>query len=260
MTDQKTPAEENSQKLPERLPILPLHETALYPKMVLPLVVMQGDSVRLVDEAMQKNRIVGLLVARADEEDNDVEEKEKKATLDPAKDLFQIGTSAMIMKMAKQDNQTQMVVQGISRFKVEAFEQEKPYLVARVTYIDETETKGKEIQALMNTLVNIFTRVVELSPGLPSEVGTMSKSIQEPGTLANMVASTINVPAVEKQAVLEIDDVKKRLRHVSRMVNRQLEILELGNKIQSQVKGDMEKTQREYYLRQQLKAIREELG
>ena len=264
MTDQTTPVEDpvedKDPKLPERLPILPLHETALYPKMVLPLVVMQGDSVRLVDEAMQKNRIVGLLVARADEEDNDVEEKEKKATLDPAKDLFQIGTSAMIMKMAKQDNQTQMVVQGISRFKVEAFEQEKPYLVARVTYIDETETKGKEIQALMNTLVNIFTRVVELSPGLPSEVGTMSKSIQEPGTLANMVASTINVPAVEKQAVLEIDDVKKRLRHVSRMVNRQLEILELGNKIQSQVKGDMEKTQREYYLRQQLKAIREELG
>ncbi len=264
MTDQKTPVEEKRQKFPERLPILPLHETALYPKMVLPLVVMQGDSVRLVDEAMQKDRIVGLLVARVTEEDENTEdtdaEKEKTATLDPRKDLFQIGSSAMIMKMAKQDNQTQMVVQGISRFKVLAFEQEKPYLVARVAYIEEQETKDKEIEALMTNLVNMFTRVVELSPGLPSEVGAMSKSIQEAGTLANMVASTINVPAVEKQTVLEIDDIKKRLRHVTRMVGQQLEILELGNKIKTQVKGDMEKTQREYYLRQQLKAIREELG
>ncbi len=264
MTDQKSPAEENSQKLPERLPILPLHETALYPKMVLPLVVMQGDSVRLVDEAMQKNRIVGLLVARATEGDDDTKdtqaETEKNDALDPRTDLFQIGSSAMIMKMAKQDNQTQMVVQGISRFRVLEFVQEKPYLVARVAYIEEQEAKGKEIEALMTNLVNMFTRVVEFSPGLPSEVGAMSKSIQEPGVLANMVASTINVPAVEKQAVLEIDDIKKRLHHVTRMVSRQLEILELGNKIQTQVKGDMEKTQREYYLRQQLKAIREELG
>ncbi len=268
MTDKKPPAEVNDQKLPERLPILPLHETALYPKMVLPLVVMQGDSVRLVDEAMQKNRIVGLLVARGPETDkDDAEDKaepqadeDDQSGVDPRKDLFQMGTSAMIMKMAKQDNQTQMVVQGISRFKVLAFEQEKPYLVARVAYIQEAEAKGKEIEALMTNLVNMFTRVVELSPGLPSEVGAMSKTIQEPGVLANMVASTINVTAVEKQAVLEIDDIKKRLRHVTAMVSRQLEILELGNKIQSQVKGDMEKSQREYYLRQQLKAIREELG
>ena len=118
MTDQKTPVEE---KLPERLPILPLHETALYPKMVLPLVVMQDDSVRLVDEAMQKNRIVGLLVARTPENDDETEgreeaEKEKAVALDPATGLFQIGTSAMIMRMAKLDNQTQMVVQGVSRF------------------------------------------------------------------------------------------------------------------------------------------------
>ena len=264
MTDQKPPAEENDKQLPERLPILPLHETALYPKMVLPLVVMQGDSVRLVDEAMQKNRIVGLLVARTAPEDDATKgptaEKDQNKTLNPESDLFQIGTSAMIMRMAKQDNQTQMVVQGVSRFKVMAFEQEKPYLVARVAYIPESETKDKEIEALMTNLVNMFTRVVELSPGLPAEVGTMSKSIEEAGTLANMVASTINVPAVEKQAVLELDDIKQRLRHVTRMVSRQLEILELGNKIQSQVKGDMEKSQREYYLRQQLKAIREELG
>ncbi|MBL0714844.1 MAG: endopeptidase La [Desulfosarcina sp.] len=265
MTDQKPPVKVNDPKLPERLPILPLHETALYPKMVLPLVVMQDDSIRLVDDAMQKDRVVGLLVARTPDKDKDEAadpktEKNDRPTIDPQKDLFQIGTSAMIMKMARHDNQTQMLVQGVHRFRVLSFEQEKPYLVARVTYIQESEAKNKEIEALMTNLVNMFTRVVELSPGLPSEVGAMSQTIQEPGTLANMVASTINVPAVEKQAVLEIDAINQRLRHVTRMVSRQLEILELGNKIQSQVKGDMEKSQREYYLRQQLKAIREELG
>ena len=175
--------------------------------------------------------------------------------------LSQIGTSAMILKMAKtQDNQTQMLVQGISRFKVKGYDQEKPYLIAQVEHIKEKEADGKEIEALMTNLVNNFNRVVELSPGMPSEVAGMAKAINEPGTLANMVASTLNVDAKNKQEILEIDDVKKRLRAVTRMVNEQLEILELGNKIQSQVKGDMEKSQREYYLRQQLKAIREELG
>jgi len=271
MTKQRSPEEFSTDKLPERLPILPLHETALYPKMVLPLVVMEGDSIKLVDEAMQKDRIIGLLVAKAEapssegakEESETASEAAEEAppAFDPMENLSHIGTSAMILKMAKtQDNQTQMLVQGISRFKVKSFEQEKPFLIARVEHIKEQSAEGKEIEALMANLVNTFGRVVELSSGMPSEVAAMAKSINEPGTLANMVASTLNVDAQKKQSVLEIDDIKKRLRAVSRMVHEQLEILELGNKIQSQVKGDMEKTQREYYLRQQLKAIREELG
>ena len=271
MTKQRSPEEFSTDKLPERLPILPLHETALYPKMVLPLVVMEGDSIKLVDEAMQKDRIIGLLVAKAEapssegakEESETASEAAEEAppAFDPMENLSHIGTSAMILKMAKtQDNQTQMLVQGISRFKVKSFEQEKPFLIARVEHIKEQSAEGKEIEALMANLVNTFGRVVELSSGMPSEVAAMAKSINEPGTLANMVASTLNVDAQKKQSVLEIDDIKKRLRAVSRRVHEQLEILELGNKIQSQVKGDMEKTQREYYLRQQLKAIREELG
>ena len=271
MAKQRSPEEFTTDKLPERLPILPLHETALYPKMVLPLVVMQGDSIKLVDEAMQKDRIIGLLVAKSDAPaaeasssvENDTDEKTEgdAEVFDPMENLSSVGTSAMILKMAKtQDNQTQMLVQGISRFKVQAFDQEKPYLIAKVAHIKEQEAEGKEIEALMTNLVNNFNRVVELSPAMPAEVATMAKAINEAGTLANMVASTLNVDAQKKQTILEIDDVKKRLRAVTRMVNEQLEILELGNKIQSQVKGDMEKSQREYYLRQQLKAIREELG
>ena len=172
-----------------------------------------------------------------------------------------MGTSALILKMAKsQDNRTQLLVQGLSRFRIKAFEDGKPYLVARVESIKDVEKEDKETEALMSNIISQFERIVELSPGLPPEIAQMAKTIQEPGTLADMIASTINSNPEEKQVVLEMVDVKKRLKEVTRLVNHQLDILELGDKIQSQVKGDMDKSQREYYLRQQLKAIKEELG
>ena len=172
-----------------------------------------------------------------------------------------MGTTAMILKMAKtQDNRTQLLVQGLNRFKISAFEKGKSYLRARVELIKDIETKDNEIEALMSNLVNQFERIVELSPGLPPEIAQMAKTIQEAGTMADMIASTINSTPVEKQKVLETVDIKERLKEVTRLANHQLDILELGSKIQNQVKGDMDKSQREYYLRQQLKAIKEELG
>jgi ATP-dependent Lon protease len=238
-------------KVPEVLPIMPLYDAALFPKMVLPLVVMQGESVKLVDEAMAKDRIIGLIVSKKPE-DKKSPDKE---------DLAQVGTSALILKMAKtQDNRTQLLVQGLSRFRIKDFEDGKPYLVARVELIKDVEKLDNETEALMSNIISQFERIVELSPGLPPEIAQMAKTIQEPGTLADMVASTINSNPEEKQIVLEMVDVKKRLKEVTRLVNHQLDILELGDKIQSQVKGDMDKSQREYYLRQQLKAIKEELG
>ena len=249
--DQKPTLDINSEKIPELLPILPLFDAALFPKMVLPLVVMQGESVRLIDEAMAQNRIIGLVVSKKPEEGNKPDRK----------DLSSIGTSALILKMAKtQDNRTQLLVQGLSRFKIKSWENSRPYLRARIQVLEEDETKGKETEALMSNLVGQFNRIVELSPGLPPEIGQMAKSIPEPGTLADMVASTINATPQEKQKVLETQNVKERLKEVTRLVNHQLSVLELGNKIQSQVKGDMDKSQKEYYLRQQLKAIKEELG
>jgi ATP-dependent Lon protease len=254
MTDQpvqKPPVEIDTEKIPELLPILPLFDAALFPKMVLPLVVMQGESVRLVDEAMAKNRIIGLVVSKKPEEG-----------LKPDReDLAQIGTSALILKMAKtQDNRTQLLVQGLHRFKIKSWENNRSYLRARIELLQEKEIKDDETEALMSNLVGQFTRIIELSPGLPPEIGQMAKSIPEAGTLADMVASTINSSPEEKQKVLEIENVKARLKEVTRLVNHQLSVLELGNKIQSQVKGDMDKSQKEYYLRQQLKAIKEELG
>ena len=241
----------DTKKLPDTLPVLPLYDTVLFPKMVLPLVVMQKESVQLIDEAMSKDRIIGLLVSTATSEEK----------ISKREDLHEVGTSALILKMAKtEDNKSQILVQGLGRFKRGSFIEGKPYLKAQVTHLQEKETKDTETEALISNITHLFTKVVDLSPVLPPEVSLMAKSIQEPGTLANMVASSINATPTEKQKVLEINNVKKRLKEVTRLVNHQMEILELGNKIQTQVKGDMDKSQREYYLRQQLKAIQEELG
>ena len=251
MTEDNPQSEIGTDNIPENIPILPLFDAVLFPKMVLPLVVMEGESVQLVDEAMAKDRIIGLLVA----------EKKEEGEEDSTDNLAQIGASALILKMAKtEDNKAQLLVQGLARFKVKEFHKGRGYLRATVEHLTDIDVEGKEAEALKTNIIGQFNRIVELSPGLPKEIGAMAKSIQEPGVLADMVASTINASPEEKQEILETVDVKKRLKAVTRLINEQLEILELGNKIQSQVKGDMDKSQREYYLRQQLKAIREELG
>jgi len=251
MTEQHSPAEMSTEKIPDLLPILPLFDAVLFPKMVLPLVVMQKESIQLVDEAMSKDRIVGLLLS----------ERRAEKKVQSQEDLAQVGTSALILKMAKsEDSKVQMLVQGLSRFRVETYEEGLPFLKARVVHIPEEEVKDKEIEALMTNIMGLFARVVELSPGLPQEVLAMAKSIKEPGTLADMIASTLNSKVEEKQKILQTTDIRKRLKEATRIVNYQLEVLELGNKIQTQVKGDMDKRQREYFLREQLKAIKEELG
>jgi len=251
MTDQNPQAPLDTDNIPESLSILPLFDATLFPKMVLPLVVMQDESVQLVDEAMAKDRVIGLLVFK----------KPEKVSTQSKEDLASVGTSALILKMAKSaDNKTQLLVQGIGRFRVKEYVGGKPFLQGRIETLSDIDHAGTEIEALMSNLVSQFLRVVELSPGLPQEIGQMAQSISEPGTLADMIASTINVANEDKQHILEILDVKARLQQVTKLVNHQVEVLELGNKIQTQVNGDMDKRQREYYLRQQLKAIKEELG
>lgn len=214
-------------------------------------MVIQNESIRLIDEAMSTDRIIGLLLSKKPDIKNTYS----------AEELYTVGTSALILKMAKsEDQKAQLLVQGLSRFKVKNFMKGKPYLQASVEHIKETEKKDTKTEAFMSNLIGLFTKIVDFSPGLPKEIGAMAKSIQEVGTLTDMVASTINITFEEKQKILEISDVKKRIKEVSRLANHQLEILELGNKIQSQVKGDMDKKQREYFLRQQMEAIKEELG
>ena len=216
MIEQQPSPELSAKKLPELLPILPLFDAALFPKMVLPLVVMQPESIKLVDEAMSHNRLIGLILVKKPSED----------TVHAMEDLNTVGTSAMILKMAKtEDNKLQLLAQGLERFKVKEYVQETPYLRAKVEHIKDIDTKDKETEALMSNMIDQFTRIAELSPGLPQEIVVMARSIREPGILGDMIASTINSSLEEKQKVLEIFDTNNRLKEVTRMVNHQLEIL-----------------------------------
>ena len=253
MTEPRQAMDLGTEKIPEILSILPLFDTVLFPKMVLPFVVMQENSLRLIDDAMSKDRIIGFVASK--------KPIDSKAEPESNDDLYNVGTSALIMKMAKiENNKAQLLVQGLERFRIKEYSQTDPYLLANVVHIKDEKETGKEIEALMTNISGLFTRIVQLSPGLPQELGVMAQSVQEAGIFADMVASIINSTRDEKQKILETYNIKKRLKEVTRLINHQLEILELGNKIQTQVKGDMDKSQREYYLRQQLKAIKEELG
>ncbi len=238
-------------KIPEILPIVPVVDLILFPRMVLPLVVHGDEFQKLVDEAMAKDRIIGLVVS-----------KKKELTI-PHKpeDLYSVGTAALILRMSKPDEKgTQLLVQGIGRFRIDEYVSDKPYLHARIEPIAEQSIKDIEVEAMMTNLVNLFQKVLELSPYLPRELAPLAKSLDEGVMLADLIASSLNISKEEKQKILETQDVKERLKDVTRLINRELQVLELGQKIQSQVKQDMDKTQREFYLRQQLKAIKEELG
>ena len=251
MTEQDVPENKNTYNIPEVIPILPLHNVIVFPKTMIPLEVTGGASM-LVDEAMTGDRLVGLIMSKREPD------KPKQYTID---DLHQVGTCAVIMKMAKTaENHTQMLLQGVSRFSIEEIIEGKPYQQARIKLIQEHDVKDLETEALMSNLLSLFDRILKLSPFLPPEFGPMAKSIAEAGTLADLIASIINAPLEEKQKVLDITDVKERLKELTRLLNHQMDVLELGNKIESKVKDDIDKSQRDYYLRQQMKAIRQELG
>ncbi len=252
MTEQSVPQQnKNTFNIPEVIPILPLHNVLVFPKTMIPLEVT-GSASLLVDEAMTTDRLIGLIMSKNEPEKPNEYKKD---------DLHPVGTCAVIMKMAKtMDNHTQLLLQGVSRFSIEEIIGGKPYQQARIKIIEEKDVKDLETEALMSNLLSLFDRILKLSPFLPPEFGPMAKSIAEAGTLADLITSIINAPVEEKQKVLNIADVKKRLKELTLMVNHQMEVLELGNKIQTKVKDDIDKSQREYYLRQQIKAIKQELG
>ncbi len=240
-----------TEKIPEIIPILPVFDIALFPKMVLPLVVNHKSAIKLIDDAMSGNRIIGVLLSR----------KPNAETEYSTDDLHAVGSLAMILKMAKsENNKVQLMVQGLGRYKINEFTTDDPYLRARIETVNDVDSNDKQTKALMTNALNLYQKIIELSPGLPPEIGEMANTIPDPGTLADMITSTVNSSIEDKQAVLELQNVKQRLKKVTKTLNYQLEILEMGTKIQSQVKEDMSSKQKEYYLRQQMKAIQDELG
>jgi ATP-dependent Lon protease len=217
---------------------------------VLPLAIGQERSVRLVEDVVSGNRLIALVASK----DRELEQ--------PAwDDLYEIGTAAVVQKMIRvPDGSLRILVQGISRIRLLDRLQDEPYLVGRFVEVPDVYEESPETKALMQNVQTLFARLIGLVPYLPEELALAAANVDDPSALCHLVASTLRLKTEEKQQLLELDDVEKRLRAVLVILNRELEVAELGSKIQNQVQSEMESSQREYFLRQQLKAIQEELG
>jgi ATP-dependent Lon protease len=236
--------------IPEEIPLLPVLDVALFPKMVMPLMIWEKNWVQLVDDALMKDHLIGLVMIQG----------KGKDPLTP-EDLYSYGTVGSILKMAKvPEGGVRLMVQGLSRFKIEELTSTTPYFKGRIEVLKEILETGIETEALLNNARGLFIKVLELSPYLPSELGLLAQSVEDPGSLADMITSTLNIPKEDKQEILETLEVKQRLQKITVILTKELEVLELGKKIQVEVKEGIDKTQREYYLREQLKAIQKELG
>jgi ATP-dependent Lon protease len=240
-------------EIPGELPILPLRDTVLFPNSFMPLAVARESSVRLIDEAIADRRLIGVFTQR----DASVEEPGQG-------DLYPIGTATHIHKMFKlPDGSLRLIVQGLSRVRFDAPAASRPYLRAAVSPALEVlrDEDRLEIDALQRNIKSNFQQVVSLSPLLSDDLQTLAMNIEEPGRLADFIASsltTISTPV--KQEVLETLNVRERMDALNRILIKESEVLELGSKIQSQVQSEVGKNQREYFLREQLKAIQRELG
>ncbi len=245
--------EVNLQDVPTELAILPLRDTILFPHAILPLAVARESSVALVHEAVKERKVIGVVTQRDPAIDEPVES-----------DLYRLGTLTHIHKMFKfPDGSLRLVVQGIQRFRVTQVTQYRPYLKAQVEILNEEVPTEQEIEvrALAQSALGFFQRVVELSPTLSDELSTLAGNVQDPARLADFIAGSLpSLNTAQKQEFLEVLDVRTRLERVNKVLVKDLEVLEVGSKIQSQVKSELQKNQREYYLREQMKAIQKELG
>jgi len=239
--------------VPEVLSILPLRDTVLFPQAVVPLAAGRETSVRLIEDAARGGRLIGVFGQR----DPSVEDPQQG-------DLYRVGTAATILKVVKQpDGIVRLVVQGIARVRIVEMVQTRPFLTARVKVVEETlpAAGDLETEALMRNAVTLFRQIVELSPFLPDEMTGAVQHVSEPGRVADIIAASLPALSTQvKQELLETVAVKARLGRLAACLTKEVEVLTLGSKIQSQVESEVGKTQREYYLREQMKAIQKELG
>lgn len=235
--------------IPEELPVFPSGDTVVYPAIIIPLATEEEKAVKLIDEAAAGDKIIAFFAQRPGVEwplpDN----------------LYPVGTAALIARMFKlPDGSVRVLLQGLSRIRLKEVVQVEPYLRAKVEVIEDKVEKTTELEAMTRNLASSFRRIVELAPNLPEELGMVALNIPDAGRLADFVAAHINLKPEEGQEILETIDVNQRIKRLTTFINKELEVLELGSKIQSQVKEEMTKAQREFYLREQLKAIQRELG
>ena len=250
-----TPADEESPppgiEWPAELPVLPLKGTVVFPEAVAPLAIGEERSIRLVDDVMDREvRRLILVTAR----DADTPEP------GPA-DLYDVGVVATVEKMLRvPDGSMRVLVHGGERVRLTAFPSDDPFLVATATQVPDVMEESDELKALARNVQGAFTRVVDLVPYLPDELQMAAANLEDPSTLSYLVASSLRLPVTEKQELLEEARVSQRLRRLSEILAREIQVLELGARIQAEVEQDIEQGQREFVLRQQLKAIQDELG
>jgi len=246
-----TERDEKEPTIPDVLGILPLRGTVIFPQAVTPLAVGRPGSVRLVQEALQGSRIIGAAMQR------------DPAADDPrAQGLHAIGTVILIHKAMKQpDGTLRLVVQGLSRFRIADVLQEAPFLRARIQRLVDDAPSTLEVEALARTASTLFQKVVSLSPTLPDELANILGAAEAPGVLADLISGSLpSLPTALRQELLETVGVAERLQRLVAALTKEAEVLELGSKIQSEAQSEMSKSQREYYLREQMKAIQKELG
>ena len=239
-----------SQEIPGNLPVLPLRDTVVFPDTMIPLTIGQERSIKLIDDVLAGDRLLALVTSR----DAEIETPGPEL-------LYPVGTVGLAHKMIKlPDGTMRILVQGLQRVRTGEYTQVEPYLRADVGKIEDVVDKGKEMDALRASLLSVFGKIVALVPYLPEELEMAAANVEEPGALSFLVASTMRIKTEDKQALLEESDVEQRIRKLISILTGELDVLELGSKIQSDVRSEIDKGQREYFLRQQLKAIQQELG
>ncbi|MEZ6084193.1 MAG: LON peptidase substrate-binding domain-containing protein [Phycisphaerae bacterium] len=250
LSDNDAEGDDENPKIPEKLPILPVRDNVSFPGTVMPINVGRQKSKRVLDLALASDRMIGVFAQRVSE------------TEDPGlNDLYRIGTACRILKMFKLPDGTEtIIVHGVARVGIEEITQESPYVEARVNHHVDKDEESTEIDALVHNVRHSAERIMELSPSVPEEARIVLENISSPGGLADFLAANLSLSLVHKQELLETFGVPERLRKVYLTLSGQLEVLELSNKLKEQVGAQMDKSQREYYLREQLKAIQSELG
>jgi ATP-dependent Lon protease len=251
-TEQRLDIEEdlNKVEIPQSLPVLPLRGIVIFPYHIHPFLISRPSSLKLIEDAGQAGQIIGLAGQKNPEEENPAPEA-----------LYERGTAVRILKMLRYPDQSvRVLVQGLARIELGNFTQREPYFIANVTRLADLVPPEKEIDALHAHLVTQFSKFVSLVPYLPDELQVRAMKVSDPAELTDMVASYLKIATEEAQDLLSTLDVRARLEKLIAILSRELELLELGHKIQSQVQTELNKNQREYYLRQQLKAIQKELG
>jgi ATP-dependent Lon protease len=237
-------------QLPEALPVLPLRDSVAFPDTMIPLAVGQERSIKLVDDVLGGNRMMVMVAS-----------KDPQAEEPSADQLYRVGVVGFVARMMKvPDGTIRILVQCGQRVELGDFVATSPYLVARITEAPDVVEPSPELEGLRRNVQNTFSRIVEELPYLPEELLMAVANLDEPAELAHLIAGALRVKTEEKQRLLEERDVTKRLRLLSEILARELELVEIGSRIQTQVQSEMEKGQREYFLRQQLRAIQEELG